>query len=375
MDVPDPTTKTEDAGIHAVRIRALDSVFRLEVTGAELAARLRVEWSRCLVDEPDPAETAILVDPGHRGVDAVGYSLATAVTRRAIESAMGRHLMFHAAALTDDRGVALVLVAPSGTGKTTAASTLGASGFGYVTDETVAVTVDGRALPYPKPLSLVCGSGPKRQFGPDELDLGRCPPAPRVGAIVLLDRATGSVEASLEPLGLTEALLALIPHTSAFTRLDRPLHRLCRLIDQCGAVQRLTYAEVADAHDHLARLLGREPGVSSGTSWAALAPDGRPSETDEDQPGRLRRRPWVDAVRIGDEGVVLVDQTPIRLGPLGLTLWLAAEGAPTLRELLGSAVREHGEHPEASALVEDALRRLVDSGVLVGGWQPEEVRA
>lgn len=375
MDVPDPTTETEDAGIHAVRIRALDSVLRLEVTGAELAARLRVEWSRCLVDEPDPAETAIPVDPGRRGVDAVGYSLATAVTRRAIESAMGRHLMFHAAALTDDRGVALVLVAPSGTGKTTAASTLGASGFGYVTDETVAVTVDGRALPYPKPLSLVCDSGPKRQFGPDELDLGRCPPAPRVGAIVLLDRATGSVEASLEPLGLIDALLALIPHTSALTRLDRPLQRLCRLIDQCGAVQRLTYAEVSDAHDHLARLLGREPGVSSGTSWAALAPDGRPLETGEHQPGRLRRRPCVDAVRIGDEGVVLVDQTPIRLGPLGLTLWLAAEGAPTLRELLGSAVREHGEHPEASALVEDALRRLVDSGVLVGGWQPEEVRA
>ncbi|MFJ3313059.1 hypothetical protein ACIPJU_09655 [Micrococcus endophyticus] len=57
-------------------------------------------------------------------------------TRRAIESARGTHLLFHAACLASlETGAAVVLAAASGTGKTTVPRTLGPH-YGYHSDET-----------------------------------------------------------------------------------------------------------------------------------------------------------------------------------------------------------------------------------------------
>ncbi|MDX7183432.1 hypothetical protein SJ321_24440, partial [Enterobacter hormaechei] len=82
-------------------------------------------------------------------------NLVFLATSRAIESARGTHLMFHAACLAaPDTGAAIVLAAASGTGKTTATRRLGPH-YAYLTDETAIVDPADRSVtPYPKPLSL-----------------------------------------------------------------------------------------------------------------------------------------------------------------------------------------------------------------------------
>jgi len=75
----------------------------------------------------------------------------------------------------------------------------------------------------------------------------------------------------------------------------------------------------------------------------------------------------LDAVREGDEALILVDSRPVRLSPLGLSVWLAADGAATLSDLLAAAVRDHGPHPDAEAVVRDAVQRMLQVGALRTG--------
>ena len=108
--------------------------------------------------------------------------LTARVTLEGIESQHGRLWMLHACGLADPAsGATVVLVAPSGTGKTTAARVLGRT-FGYVSDETVAIGPDGAVVAYPKPLSLLEGGvRPKRQRSPRELGLVDAPRAAVAG--------------------------------------------------------------------------------------------------------------------------------------------------------------------------------------------------
>ena len=59
-------------------------------------------------------------------------------------------MSLHAAGLADRDGRALALVAASGTGKTTAARTLGGT-LGYLSDETVSSAADSTSFPTPSP--------------------------------------------------------------------------------------------------------------------------------------------------------------------------------------------------------------------------------
>lgn len=350
--------------LHVVRIRALESTFRLETADGEIAERLRVEWSRCLVDEPDPNETTLSVERRGRSRDGVTYALASDITRRAIEAQIGRRLMFHACGLVDDAGRTAVLVAPSGTGKTTAAATLARKDFGYLTDEAVVVDDDGRVTPYPKPLSIVKPEGGKAQAGPDELGLRPCPPEPRIRALVLLDRVReGAVEPRLEPVPLLEAMLELLPQTSALPSLERPIQRLCEAIDRCGGVYRLTYAQIDEVKALVRDLLEAPPRPAE--SWSALAVAAAIQQAAVLDPTRAILRTTVrDAVRVGDEALLLRGVQPVRLSGIGLTIWREAHTSTGLPDLAEATVREHGPHPEAEALVRDAVRAMVESGVL-----------
>ena len=122
--------------------------------------------------------------------------LSQQVTLAAIEAARGRAWMLHAAGIATPDGQVVVLVGPSGRGKTTASRALGAV-YGYVSDETIAIDDDGRVWPYRKPLSVIEDpAAPKTQLPPSALGLQPLPDAElRVAAVVLLDRDPSHPEA------------------------------------------------------------------------------------------------------------------------------------------------------------------------------------
>ena len=68
------------------------------------------------------------------------------------------HLLFHAAGLQRD-GVGVLVPGASGAGKSTLAAGLVRAGFAYLSDELIALEIDGgRLLPYAKPIALKPGS-------------------------------------------------------------------------------------------------------------------------------------------------------------------------------------------------------------------------
>jgi hypothetical protein len=163
-------------------------------------------------------------------------------------------------------------------------------------------------------------------------------------------------------VALVDAVLALVPQTSALTDLHRPLTQLCTMLDGVGGALRLSYHEIEDATDLLAALLSRpgpkpEPwqsrqiGTLDDVSWAL-------------RDGRLRRRPVRDAVQVGAEMLLLVDDLPVRLSPIGETIWRACARPITPAALVVAVVAEHGHHPAADAWVRDAVDALVEARVL-----------
>ena len=182
-------------------------VIQLEGDRADqLAQAVRTAWEGCLREVDDVAPTRVVrvfldSDPDRiaavTGEEQIVGSdestvmewLTARVTLEGIEAQHGRLWMLHACGLADPvSGAAVVLVAPSGMGKTTAARVLGRT-YGYLSDETVAIGPDGSIMAYPKPLSLLEGGvRPKRQRSPRELGLVDAPEQPWLAALALLDR-------------------------------------------------------------------------------------------------------------------------------------------------------------------------------------------
>lgn len=353
MPVPDPADSP-------LRVRILGTVVRFDHLEPAMRVTLQRDWSRCVVSGP-PGPDDIPVDIG---AGRSGYALASRLTLVALEQLAGQRLMLHAAGLADADGHVLVLVGPSGTGKTTAAHALATSGWGYVTDETVAIDGAGRVLPYPKPLSIVdpAESHGKTNHGPDALGLGATPLDLRAGAVVVLERERQTdSQPTLDPLPLLDAILELAGQSSYLIRLESPLQGLCRLVDQVGGAHRLTYGEIEDTLPLLAGLTSRAPAGLE--PWQPLPLP----EAGEPPPGRLVTAQPRDAVLIGDEALVLVDRTPVRLSSVGLTIWQRAATPATDADLLDAAVAEHGDHPDAARVVADAVDTMVEAGLLRRG--------
>lgn len=203
-------------------------------------------WARALTGPAgDQDDLVVLAAPPAADVAAALHQLSTSVTLAAIEAAAGRLWMLHAAGLADPAtGAAVALVAPSGTGKTTAARTLGRS-LGYLSDETVGLTAEGEVLPHPKPLSVVTAGTLKQQVSPEDAGLLPAPATARLRSVVLLER-DGSATPWLEPVRTAAALPVLAEQTSYLTRLPRPLSHMAAILDRTAGVQRLHYREVAD---------------------------------------------------------------------------------------------------------------------------------
>lgn len=256
------------AGGAPIALEVIGSRVDLALAGsgaAVLEKSIAAAWDRCAAEDPATPPAAVLevvlddnpevvAEARRRGVLAgqddlaLMSSLSSALTLKAIELQHGRLLMLHACALADpSTGNSVVLVAPSGTGKTTAAVTLGQE-LAYLTDETAAIGADDVLVPYPKPLSLlVDGEQHKQQTSPTELGLLPAPPGPKVVALALLDRDDQTSAPSVEAVPVLEALALLAEQSSALQLLPRPLHLVAGLLDRTGGLRRITYRDVSDA--------------------------------------------------------------------------------------------------------------------------------
>lgn len=289
---------------------------------------------------------------------------------QAIEAAAGTRLMLHAGGVADVQGRVVALVGPSGMGKTTASIYFARHGFGYVTDETVAIGTDGDVLPFPRPLSIHV-DGVEVQRSPDRLGLAVPVADLRINRIVLLDRVSGHAERPIvNGVPLVDALLELIPHVSALTRLPEPLQYMARIVDQCGGAFRLTYGEMDDrVVDLISELLVHDADATD--PWRALLPERRSTDRSELRrvghtpdsqlfPGDVR-----DGVVSGDEALLLVDDVPVRLSAIGLAVWEAARSGVAESEIVSVVVRQHGNHPNAERIVGAAVAQMVTAGLLV----------
>ncbi|GGM84836.1 hypothetical protein GCM10009721_06970 [Terrabacter tumescens] len=370
-------------------LRVLGEVVGVRFAGPEPREQVRAAWSRCVVPTPRGRVRTIRSEQSDLPLTRpLSHRLAYDLTDLGIDLLSGRAVLLHAAGLSRPDGSVVALVAASGTGKTTAAARLARGGFGYVTDETVAVLEDGTVPPFPKPLSLVVDpdvEDDKVHVGPDQLGLAPCPERLHLAAVVLLERDPGlSGPPWLERLHPLEAVTQLVGHTSALTRLPRPLVSLAALAADGAGVHRAHYSEAEDLEPLLHALLDAPSAPTPPVPPVVLPVDLPVDLTDRsrmpsgrDPAERLGyvRAPVADGIRTRDGAVLLVGTDPVRLSPLGLTLWDAVEpvhdpaaGPVSLADvddLVEAAEREHGPHPQARELVGAALDALVAAGVLV----------
>lgn len=365
----------------------------------ERAAMTR-RWSRAiaLADEPtspviDGTEVSIRPRTSGGGEDSteadvvtqtltgLPYDLSRAITLRSISRLTGKALKLHAAALTDDRDRAIVLVAPSGTGKSTASAALGRD-LGYVTDESVVIMQDRRIAPYPKPPSLIVDpQNPthKEEVSPDDHGLGPTPPAPVVHGLLTLTRDEAASTPWIEPVDLIDHLLTILPETSSIAALPGGLARLAEVVSLGGGPARLVYAEIADCADLVRRHLDDSPAPppwshhppGPGQTWRSG--DGEGSEpTDEagETPSpagpsaRYERAPWTDAIEYEGDFLILQGPVPVHVRGVGASLWRACATAKTQDDLVAATIADLGEHPRAAELVGEALAELTKAGLL-----------
>jgi hypothetical protein len=358
-------------------------------------------WSRCLdvsnwiAPDSEPYTTALaftasvyfqsklpnagVLDLGSDTFEGLAEAVTSEVTTAAILERAGELTMFHACGVADADGAVIALVAKSGTGKTTASTQL-ARTFGYITDETVAIQVDGSVVPYPKPLSVKQGApgAAKLQVGPDELGLQVAPDKPRITAIALLNRVEGSDYQLpvIEPVSLVEAVLALIPETSSQSAVFQPLQSICRLIDSVGGVFRVSYSEAADLRGSLEPLflprLATASDVSNAWSPAMLAVAAKSVSAGVQPPkptpaGWLQTSDAVDAVQIDEDLLVLTEAELTRLSGIGPIIWRSAQRPVSMQTLASRIEAEHGLPEGYEDLLEAAVEGLITSGLLLRG--------
>ena len=206
------------------------------------------------------------------------YYFTTQVTLAGLLATAGKRVNLHAGSVANDAGRVLVVVGPSGTGKTTATRALAAR-LHYLSDETASITPDGVVFPHPKPLSIVVRPDDhthKEQLSPDDIGLGSTPESGSLHRIVVLHRGVPD-RRGLQPLDTTTALMELIEQSSSLASLDAPLTTLLDVMDATGGVLALEYDEISDHVDELIGLLDEvtEPAGAGGPARARPPPGRR----------------------------------------------------------------------------------------------------
>ena len=349
-------------------VDAVGSCIAIDLTALDEddEAAVRVAWADALADAAaEPVET---VTPyGSERVHMLS-GLSQQVTLAAIEAARGRAWMLHAAGIATPDGQVVVLVGPSGRGKTTASRALGAV-YGYVSDETIAIDDDGRVWPYRKPLSVIEDPGaPKTQLPPSALGLQPLPDAElRVAAVVLLDRDPSHPEApAVEVTDLGDALEELVSQTSFLHDQPAALRFIAALAAATGGIRRVKYREAATLPSVIPELVR-----PTGPIVVPAMPAHISAAASEDGP-RFSRVEVADEVAVDDPdriGLLTIRENRqghvTLLGGIAPAVWRAADRA-TLGQLTEAAIAAYDE-PEgfdAGAAVLVAVGQLLDAGLL-----------
>lgn len=280
-------------------------------------------------------------EPGReeRSADATLAELVTVVSRLALDTDPGR-LHLHTAALSlEDRGI--LVVASSGTGKSTLAAALALHGWTYVSDEMVALDDDGsRASGFPKPLVIDTHSATllgqpvdaRVHLAADDgaewcLPAGGLP-APIADelepvAVVFLDRSTeGSTDTPpiVTPIHPADAIVALMGQTLDAERYGADaVLVLARLAARCRCV-RMTVGPLDASVAAVDELVGA-PHERQQVRELVDA-----DESDVAVHWRVPER--VRSVVTGDRAVVhdTVGGTIVALDEAGTAVWLALHG-------------------------------------------------
>lgn len=224
-------------------LRALAYRFAVQCGDAELGQRLDVLLAGLRALGPVDHHFTVTasrdgssVDVRRDGVDIALYQRPSAAidalvreVNQAAADASEEFLLLHAGAL-DAAGTGVLLPAASGAGKSTLVAALAAGGFGYLTDELVALDLpSGELLPYPKPITLkprglavltenLGESDPTFAPTPEWDDVAQLPVGPgtprAIGArcrpgVIVVPRYVAGADTALSPLSDTEAFFAL----------------------------------------------------------------------------------------------------------------------------------------------------------------------
>ncbi|MGO4681146.1 PqqD family peptide modification chaperone [Microbacterium sp. 2MCAF23] len=340
-----------DVGAFGVRIRL---TFDDDLPG-DTVEGIRASWAGArlpYVDTIEPGAIVPVVAGPHP--DVLAESLTVQVTLAALSCRSGELFLFHACGVADPAGRVAAFVGPSGRGKTTLSRALGAV-HGYISDETIAVDLALSVLPYRKPLSVVRAGRPKEQISPDAAGLHPVPEAPlALTALVLITRDAEQPDPVIEQVPFPEAIAELAPQMSYLAELPTPLQTLAALCDRIGGVVRLTYPEATTVPPILPRLLDH---AWVHEAWAP-APAGENREFDLSA--------VADAIRCGDRVVVLAQRWVHVLDGIAPVIWDSLRAGRTADEIVADVVAEFGApaHGEPRELVQAALGKLVDAGVL-----------
>ena len=260
--------------------------------------------------------------------------LTSRITVAMIEQLVGTGVMLHSAVIGDPESKrALALVGVSGSGKTTASRFLG-SKLAYLTDETAIISDEGVVSPYPKPLSVIVDpNAPKEQQNPVEAGLNVVDPEDRgykLTRIVLISRDEQAKEPRLERVPLHEALVFLSEQSSGLAKHPEGVVSLAKLVERCGGVWRMVYAEVEDTLPLVQDLLngGELPNVDEVETLEKYT-------VEDHLPGvflngtiAVSRMPGTSGVRVGEDGpfLLLRDTELNELSDFAAECWLQAEG-------------------------------------------------
>lgn len=367
------------AGVsHDLKISALGTTVRLDMSAVDESDReaLRRAWADALQTDVDAPDGSVQVLQGGRETERLLASTSQRVTLAALGARRGELWMLHAGGVADEQGRVVVVIGPSGRGKTTAVRALGRR-YGYVSDETIAIDAEGRVHPYRKPLSVIEAAGEvKAQHAPSALGLGALPAPPlRVAGLVLLDRRPEAPdEAIVEVCDLGEVIAELVEQSSYLAELPHALQTIAAHAESVGGIRRVVYREAESLADALAPLF-RDP-RSSTEHESARRPQGvgvQGEPVGDREPGGWHRAESLDALVLHDPPrVVLMQPTPAGgatlrvLSGIGPTLWAAAGGA-SVHDLTQIVVAAHGDPgaDEAAVAVAAALAELEAQGVLI----------
>ena len=248
--------------LHALQTEgSADHHYVLRATSGNDHVQCEVRLDGTLVGGPAPAAKLV-------------PTLVHDLNRRAVEGA--DLLRFHAGGV-EYRRVGLILPAGTESGKTTLVAGLVRAGFGYLTDEAVALDRDTLMIrPYPKPLSLDRGSWPLFPELEPHVDLAtddykraqwQVPAeAIRPGAlgspcrvrVIAFPRYEPGAETVLEQLGRAEGLVELAANTFGSVGRSRATFDLLADVVRTASCYRLTFGALEPAVALVSSLAERE---------------------------------------------------------------------------------------------------------------------